>query len=631
MLYAAFRYPGVVEHVGALEHPRRQRPARSPTSSARCSTGSRRSPSTPAAGTVFYTDDNLALARPDGGGRRHAASERMLLKDARIGEIVFNPVDRSLMGVRHANGLATLVRIPYPYSDWQAGRTRSRTSRCPTTSTSPPTDGCSRRRCSEVNGDQFLRVWELDEARCRATLTPLSEFRFGQSVPESFVFSHDGRYLYGSSYYTGRVEHLPLRSGHGKDRGGVERRDRILPAGPAAPTAGWWCSTTPARASSPAIIDPRPIEDVSAITFLGAEVAARHPVVTTWQVPPASTVDYDAGDRRQGSVRARCAASPLDNALSGPAGLQELRRRSAITLNFADSLGLARIGITAAYTPDSDLPAQRAGPRRHHRHYLGWRGELSWNRSDFYDLFGPTKRSRKGYAAKLGYDHLLIYDEPRKLELKSRRRLLRPDRHAAERAERRHQFHPADHRRDRAALHRRAALARRGRRREGARLDAGADDQSRATARSRRRFAARSTSASPLPLAQLVDLAARRRRRRRRRRTTPPSRTSTSAASATTTSTTARSSAIARLRLPGLRAPADQRPQLRARRWWSGTRRRTSSNPPARRSSTRPGCGRRSSRRRCGRSRRNASLRTEYTQRRRAGRPALLRAALVRA
>ncbi len=34
-------------------------------------------------------------------------------------------------------------------------------------------------------------------------MKPLSEFRFGQCVPESFVFTRDGRYLYGSSYYTG--------------------------------------------------------------------------------------------------------------------------------------------------------------------------------------------------------------------------------------------------------------------------------------------------------------------------------------------------------------------------------------------------------------------------------------------
>ena len=43
---------------------------------------------------------------------------RTLLKNARIGEIVVNPVDRSLIGVRHVYGLATLVRIPYPYDAW---------------------------------------------------------------------------------------------------------------------------------------------------------------------------------------------------------------------------------------------------------------------------------------------------------------------------------------------------------------------------------------------------------------------------------------------------------------------------------------------------------------------------------
>jgi len=45
-------------------------------------------------------------------------AKQLLLKHARIGEIVFNPGDRSLLGVRHMNGLATLVRIPYPYKKW---------------------------------------------------------------------------------------------------------------------------------------------------------------------------------------------------------------------------------------------------------------------------------------------------------------------------------------------------------------------------------------------------------------------------------------------------------------------------------------------------------------------------------
>ena len=45
--------------------------------------------------------------------------ERMLLENASIGELAFNPIDRSLIGVRHLYGRATLVRIPYPYTDWK--------------------------------------------------------------------------------------------------------------------------------------------------------------------------------------------------------------------------------------------------------------------------------------------------------------------------------------------------------------------------------------------------------------------------------------------------------------------------------------------------------------------------------
>ena len=49
--------------------------------------------------------------------------------------------------------------------------------------------------------------------------------------------------------------------------------------------------------------------------------------------------------------------------------------------------------------------------------WLGWHAALSWNRSDIYELFGPTRVSRKGYAAKLGYDYPIIYDLPRRLDI----------------------------------------------------------------------------------------------------------------------------------------------------------------------------------------------------------------------
>ena len=41
----------------------------------------------------------------------------------------------------------------------------------------------------------------------------------------------------------------------------------------------------------------------------------------------------------------------------------------------------------------------------------------AWNDADFYDLFGPTKVSRKGYSIGLGHTNTLIFDEPRRVTL----------------------------------------------------------------------------------------------------------------------------------------------------------------------------------------------------------------------
>src|SRR4029079_17574799 len=47
-----------------------------------------------------------------------------------------------------------------------------------------------------------------------------------------------------------------------------------------------------------------------------------------------------------------------------------------------------------------------------------WTGYASLNGADFYDLFGPTKVSRRGYEVGLGHLNTLLFDEPRRLMLK---------------------------------------------------------------------------------------------------------------------------------------------------------------------------------------------------------------------
>ena len=408
-LYAGIRYPGVVDQIAALNI--RDGTVRRLADMKRAMLLTVTSLAhDPASGTLFFVNDNtsyrdlMALDLKTG-------EERMLLEDARIGEIVFNPADRSIWGVRQANGLAALVRIPYPYTEWQQVQALPY-EYVPYDLDISPDGRLLSASVSEVNSDQFLRVWEIDRVLA-GDMRPLSEFRFGQSVPESFVFSGDGRYLYGSSYYTGVSNIFRYEVASGAIEAVSNAETGFFRPVPLADGRLMVLVFT-AEGFVPATIEPRPLKDVSAITFLGAEVAAKHPVVKTWQVPPPSVVDYEREVVSKGPYRPLRNLA-IDNAFPVLQGYKD-SVGAGIRVNIADPVPYVNIGITAAYTPDNKLPSEERTHLDITGSYLGWRGALSWNRSDFYDLFGPTKRSRKGYAAKLGYNWLLIYDEPRKLE-----------------------------------------------------------------------------------------------------------------------------------------------------------------------------------------------------------------------
>jgi hypothetical protein len=409
-LYGAVRYPGVVEHVAALNTRdgtvRRLADIKGAVHYMVASFAY-----DPGSGTAFFTNDSRALRDLMAVDVR-TGEERTLLANARIGEIVFNPADRSLLGVGHMDGLATLVRIPYPYDTWTKVHTFPY-EQVPTDLDISPDGKLLSASVSEVNGDQFLRVWALDKILA-GDLKPLSEFGFGQSVPEGFVFSPDGRYLYGSSYYTGvsNIYRYEVATGSIDAMSNAETGFfRPVPLADGRLVV----LTYTGQGFVPTIIEPRPVTDLSAITFLGTEVAEKYPIVKTWQVPPASTVDEEKLTTARGPYfplrsLALANAYPVLQGYKNTAGF-------GYRFNIEDPLQFASLGITAAYTPSGDLPGNERGHIDISGRYEFWRAGLSWNRSDFYDLFGPVKRSRKGYAAKLGYDWLLIDDKPRRLDV----------------------------------------------------------------------------------------------------------------------------------------------------------------------------------------------------------------------
>jgi len=413
ILYGGFRYPGVVEYIGALNtrdgSVRRIADIKRAmlyrvTSFAYDSASS----------TAFFTNDNRGFLsfRDLMSVDVRTGEERMLIENARVGEIVVNPIDQTLMGVRHESGIATLVRVPKPYDTWYRVY-EFPYGVVPYDLDISPDGRLLSGSVAEVNGDQYLRVWELEKLLA-GDAKPLSEFRFGQSVPESFAFSRDGRYLYGSSYYTGVSNIFRYDVATGAIEAVSNAETGFFRPVPLADGRLVVLNYT-GEGFVPAIIEPRPIADVSAITFLGADLAEKYPVVKTWQVAPPSAVDAEKLITPKGPY------VPLRNlALSNAFPVVQGYKNSAAIgyhVNFDDPLQFASLGITAAYSPSSNLPSDERGHVNIAGRYRFWTAGLSWNRSDFYDLFGPTKRSRKGYAAKLGYDWELYNDEPRKLDL----------------------------------------------------------------------------------------------------------------------------------------------------------------------------------------------------------------------
>jgi hypothetical protein len=408
-VYAAFNYPGVVAHVGAIGvdsgELERLVDIKGPVIYTVTSLAF-----DPTTHTLFYTTDNNAhrdlMSLDPATHRTH-----MLQKDARIGDLAFDKADRSIWGIRHLNGICTIVRIPPPYRDWQRVVSLPYGTVVYDLDVSPDGTLVSA-SFGEVTGKQDVRVLST-ERLLKGDLTPVSTFDFGPSVPSGFVFSPDGRYLFGSSYYTG-VSNIFRYDLETHDVAAMTNTDggffRPVPIGADRLlvfrfTGNGWV---------PAEITAKRLEDVSAITFLGERLAQEHPVLATWNVGSPAKIPYDDLPKEKTTYRL---ARRLREESIYPI-VQGYKDTAAIgaRLNFSDPLQLNRASITATVSAGSLPASERVHLQGEYERY-DWRARAEWNRGDFYDLFGPTKTSRKGYLFSGGHKSTLIFDEPRRLEL----------------------------------------------------------------------------------------------------------------------------------------------------------------------------------------------------------------------
>jgi len=409
-LYAGVYYPGTLPYVAAI--PLDGGPIRSlaevkgpalyfVTSLAYDPEGDR----------LFYTTDNndwrdLCSLDPRTGRTRR------LMKDARVGDLAFDRQDRSLWGIRHFNGMSTLVRFAPPYTDYQRVLTFPYGRDVYDIDISP--DG-QRLAASlpEIDGRQFLRVMSVPGLLAGDT-TSRALYDFGSSIPTSFVFSPDGRYLVGSSYYTGvsNIFRYDLVADSMDVLTNAETGYfRPVPLGGDSLAVFRYTG----RGFVPALIADRPVHDVSAITFLGERLVAKSPALKSWMVPSPARIPLDSLTTYSGAYRPlrRFRLADLYPVVEG----YKTSAAIGVHLDFSDPFSFHNADLTVSGTPEPRLAAdERWHVSAGYRHF-GLAACFRWNGASFYDLAGPTRTSRKGYALGLTWDRSLLHDPPRELDL----------------------------------------------------------------------------------------------------------------------------------------------------------------------------------------------------------------------
>ncbi len=407
-LVGAFRYPGVVAHVGELSldsgRIKRLEDIKGPmlyrvTSLAYDQQSNK----------VWYTTDNYAF-RDIMELDVATGKTKRLIKDSRIGDLVFNSADKSLWGIRHLNGYATLVRLPPPYTSWNQIHTFPYGGDLYDMDISPDGELLAT-SMGKINGDQILNIYRIDDL-LNGKIEEIVSYAPGLATPEGATFSADGKYVFGSSYYTGvsNIFRLEVASGDVEVVSNAETgffRPIPMPDGTLVVFEYTGQGFTPVR------IDPQPLEDVGAITFLGSEVVKKHPAIKDWAVGSPMSVNLDNIEQREGKYKPRRKIG-LGSAYPIIEGYKD-GVAFGYHFNFEDPMQFMQLDVSLSWSATGDV----SGGERFHAdvQYKGvnWHARYWHNDADFYDLFGPTKRARKGDAFLLGYKRALIYDAPREL------------------------------------------------------------------------------------------------------------------------------------------------------------------------------------------------------------------------
>jgi hypothetical protein len=266
---------------------------------------------------------------------------------------------------------------------------------------------------SEISGRQSLIAMDV-ERLLRGDSTYTTLYDFGNTIPANFTFSPDGGYLYGASYYTG-VSNIFRYHIEADSMDAVSNCETGLFRPIVLSNDSLIAFQYSGKGFQPVVIPNRVLEDVNPISYLGQRLVEAYPALKEWNVGPPSQIDLDtlfldSGQYHEWSHMGLSSGYPVvEGYRDGVAWGSEL--------NFSGPLELDRINVSLSYSPQGWLPTEERLHARLRYSHSDWTVTATQNRADFYDLFGPTKTSRKGYSVGLSWQKSLYFDPPKSVGL----------------------------------------------------------------------------------------------------------------------------------------------------------------------------------------------------------------------
>ena len=261
------------------------------------------------------------------------------------------------------------------------------------------------------NGEHTLLLFNTREL-AQAIFKPVELLTWEDSNLGQFRFSLDDKYLIGGSYYTG-VSNLWQVNLETREPEMLSNTDIGLFA-PLEIAPGKLLALEFKRDGlRPVTLDRKVVSNANAVTLYGQRAFENNQEALEavgLLKEPLPKVDF--GDVYNNITPYNvfkemrfAGAYPIITGFTDAKGWNHVTPVLGYRFFFSDPVGLSSIKLAVGVSPWSSNAWKNKFHADFEWKYYFWTLKAAWNHTDFYDLAGPMRSSRKGYMASIAYDY----------------------------------------------------------------------------------------------------------------------------------------------------------------------------------------------------------------------------------